>query len=186
MKTHRPLRYVISRASGAAGAARRATPAGTARAQATRGILVPALVLASLGAVVAAWPDHHIGSHVQAGTRQAAPSHALVVRDDSVRSCMIDKSRSTPSASPNTAWMYAASPNTAWMYAASPNTAWMYAVPRRTAWMYVAPRRTAWMYVAPRRTAWMYVTPRRTAWMYVAPAGQVARLRACLRTSRLS
>ena len=186
MKTHRPLRYVISRASGAAGVARREAPAGTARAQAARGILVPALVLASLGAVVAAWPDHHIGSHVQAGTRQAAGSHALVARDDSVRSCMIDKSRSTPSASPNIAWMYAASPNTAWMYTASPNTAWMYAVPRKTAWMYVAQRRTAWMYVAPRRTAWMYVAPRRTAWMYVAPAGQVARLRACLRTSRLS
>ena len=154
MKTHRSLRYVIRRISGSAGAARREPPAGAARAHTARGILVPALVLASLGAAVAASPGY-IGSHVQAGTRQAAGSHALAARDVSVRSCLIGTSPATHSASPNTAWMYVASPNTAWMYA------------------------------VPRKTAWMYAAPRKTAWMYAVRARQLARLRACLTTSRL-
>ncbi len=164
MKTHRSLRYVIRRISGSAGAARRESPEGTARAHTARGILVPALALASLGAALTASPGH-IGSHVQASTHRTAGSHALMARDVSVRSCLIGQSPATHSAPPSTAWMYVASPNTAWMY--------------------VAPRKTAWMYVTPRKTAWMYVAPRKTAWMYAVRPRQLARLRACLGTSRL-
>lgn len=65
METARSLRYVITRTVGPASSARRQLSPRTVRTQATRGILVPSLVLAALGTVAAASPGHVGSSHVR-------------------------------------------------------------------------------------------------------------------------
>jgi hypothetical protein len=77
MKTHRWLRHVIMRTSGSVGSAPREPSTGTVRAWATRGILVLALVMGSLGAAASALPGHGSADHVQASAHQPAASLAL-------------------------------------------------------------------------------------------------------------
>src|SRR6266568_4662345 len=98
MKTHRWLWHVIRRTGGPAGGARREPRAGTARARAARGILVPALVLGSLGATAAASPGTASASNVPVSAHQLA--HSL-------RSC---NALTSP-------WMYT-SVTSPWMYRA--------------------------------------------------------------------
>jgi hypothetical protein len=119
MRTYRSLWHVILRTGRSAGNARREPSAGTVRARATRGILVPALVLGSLGATAAASPGDGSTSHVYASAYQPA---ALSAGADSMSSC-------TTVTSPwmYSPWMY--SPHSPWMY--SPYSPWMY-----SPWMY--------------------------------------------------
>ena len=107
MKTNKLSRYVTMRTGGSVRSARRAPSARTVRAQATRGILVPALMLVSLGAGAAASPGHGIGGYVYASAHQPAHSLALRANADSIESCKIDKMP----------WMYAAIDKMPWMYA---------------------------------------------------------------------
>src|SRR6266571_2699175 len=108
MKTHRWLWHVIRRTGGPAGGARREPRAGTARARAARGILVPALVLGSLGATAAASPGTASASNVPVSAHQLA--HSL-------RSC---NALTSP-------WMYT-SVTSPWMYTAV-TSPWMYRAP---------------------------------------------------------
>lgn len=138
MTTHRSLRYVIRRAPGSARGARGQIPAGTARARVTRGVLVPALVLAGLGLAAAASPGHgisglHWSAHQQAGIR------ALWVRADSQGSCRI-------SGAPRMAVTANKMP---WMYAKTSKMPWMYAVTNRMPWMYAATNKMPWTYATP-------------------------------------
>ena len=96
MNKHRSLRRVIMRTGGPVRSARREPSVRTVRSQAMRGILVPALVLASLGATAAASPGHATSGHVQASAK---------------KSCKTD---SRP-------WIYAAVDNRPWIYAAVGN-----------------------------------------------------------------
>ncbi len=72
MKTHRSLWHVIMRAGGPVGSARHEPPRGTVRARATRGILVLALMLGSLGAAGLALPGHGSAGQAHAGVHQPA------------------------------------------------------------------------------------------------------------------
>ena len=117
MKTHRWLWHVIRRTGGPAGGARREPRAGTARARAARGILVPALVLGSLGATAAASPGTASASNVPVSAHQLA--HSL-------RSC---NALTSP-------WMYT-SVTSPWMYT-SVTSPWMYTAVT-SPWMYRAP-----------------------------------------------
>jgi hypothetical protein len=96
MNKHRSLRRVIMRTGGPVRSARREPSVRTVRSQAMRGILIPALVLASLGATAAASPGHGTSDHIQASAK---------------RSCKID----------NRPWIYAAVDNRPWIYAAVGN-----------------------------------------------------------------
>ncbi len=110
METHRALWHVKPTGRSLA-SARREPSTGTARARAAQGILVPALVLASLGAAAPASPGHGSAGHVHASAHQPADSLALSAGADSMTSCT---THSRP-------WMY--SPGTSsrpWMY--SPGT----------------------------------------------------------------
>jgi hypothetical protein len=77
MSTHRQLLHVSMRTSGSAGGAHRAPSTRTARAWATRGILVLALVLGSLGAVALASPGHHSAGHAHASAHQPATAKSV-------------------------------------------------------------------------------------------------------------
>ena len=130
METARSLRYVITRTVRPASSARRDLSLRTVRTQATRGILVPSLVLAALGTVVVASPGHVSSGHV---------------RSDVVltRACRVG----------HRPWMYAPAIRTGpWAYGSSAisgpqmntitiKTAWMYAIPaiRTRPWMYTPP-----------------------------------------------
>jgi hypothetical protein len=70
MNSHKSFSHVITRASGSTGGAHRAPSTGAVRAWATRGILVLALALGSLGAATAASPAHGKTGHVHASARQ--------------------------------------------------------------------------------------------------------------------
>jgi hypothetical protein len=96
MNKDRSLRRVIMRTGGPVRSARREPSVRTIRSQAMRGILVPALVLASLGATAAASPGHGTSGHVHASAK---------------RSCKID----------NRPWIYATVDNRPWIYAAVGN-----------------------------------------------------------------
>ena len=96
MNKHRSLRRVIMRTGGPVRSARREPSVRTVRSQAMRGILIPALVLASLGATAAASPAHGTSDHIQASAK---------------RSCKTD----------NRPWIYAAVDNRPWIYAAVGN-----------------------------------------------------------------
>lgn len=93
MNKHRSLRRVIMRTGGPVRSARREPSVRTVRSQAMRGILIPALALASLGATAAASPAHGTSGHIQASAK---------------RSCKTD----------NRPWIYAAVDNRPWIYAA--------------------------------------------------------------------
>ncbi len=146
MKTHRWLWHVIRRTGGPAGGARREPRAGTARARAARGILVPALVLGSLGATAAASPGTASASNVPVSAHQLA--HSL-------RSC---NALTSP-------WMYT-SVTSPWMYT-SVRSPWMYTSVTNTSvtspWMYTAVT-SPWMYRAPASGAAAAFRPASLRW----------------------
>jgi hypothetical protein len=78
METHRSLRYMIMWSTRPHGKHRREPPPGVARTQATRGIVIPALVIASLGGAAATVAGQTAGDHAQtnahAATQALAPS----------------------------------------------------------------------------------------------------------------
>lgn len=79
MKTYRSLRHMIIRAEGVHARPRHESPEGTARTRTTRKILVPALVLAGLGAAAAS-PGHGAAGHDQASTHHPTdPIHVTMV-----------------------------------------------------------------------------------------------------------
>jgi hypothetical protein len=114
MHTRRSLRNVITRPGGSVPSARCAPSPGTARAQLTRRMAVPALVLVSVGAIAAASP----------AAAQAAPTQHQA---KSARACATKHQRP---------WMYANSAGRPWMYAAPAGRPWMYAAPAGRPWMY--------------------------------------------------
>jgi hypothetical protein len=85
MKTHRSLWHVTLRTGGSVGSVRREPSRGTVRARATRGILVLALMLGSLGAAALALPGHGSAGHA-ASAHQPADSLALSAGADSMSS----------------------------------------------------------------------------------------------------
>jgi hypothetical protein len=76
MKSHRSLRYTIMWTARPPGRHRREPAPGVARTQATRGIVVPALVLASLGAAAGVVAGQSAGGNVHATAHQSAMSVA--------------------------------------------------------------------------------------------------------------
>jgi hypothetical protein len=74
MKTHRSLRYMIVWTGRSPGRHRREPPPVIARTQAARGIVVPALVLASLGAAAGVAAAQSAGDHVHASAHTSAVS----------------------------------------------------------------------------------------------------------------
>ena len=72
MKSNRSLRYTIMWTARPPGRLRREPPPGVARTHATRGIVVPALVLASLGAAAGVVAGQSAGSGVQVTAHQSA------------------------------------------------------------------------------------------------------------------
>lgn len=74
METHRSLQYVTMRTGEPAGRHRR-EPWWAFRSRVTRGILVLALVLGSLGATAPAWLGHGGAGHVHASAHQPARGH---------------------------------------------------------------------------------------------------------------
>jgi hypothetical protein len=74
MKSHRSLRYMIVWTGRSPGRHRREPQPGVARTQATRGIVVPALVLASLGAAAGIAAGQSAGNQVHATAHPAAQS----------------------------------------------------------------------------------------------------------------
>jgi hypothetical protein len=76
MKSHVSLRHMIMWSGRSPGKHRREPRPGVARTQATRGIVVPALVVASLGAAAGVAAAQSAGDHVSAGTH---PSEATIV-----------------------------------------------------------------------------------------------------------
>jgi len=114
MKILRSLRYVISPV-GEASARAGADPLGTARSGLARGLIIPILLLASLGTMAAALPGHAATS-CRAGT--------------------------APEAGASGPWMYAkAGAAGPWMYARPGGSGpWMYAKPSAAGpWMYAPP-----------------------------------------------
>jgi hypothetical protein len=77
MKTHRSSWLAIMQTGGSVGGVHRAPSKRTVRARATRGILVLALMLGSLGAAVLALPGH--GSAGQAHASVYHPAHSVVL-----------------------------------------------------------------------------------------------------------
>jgi hypothetical protein len=81
METHRSLGYMIMWTSRPHGKHRREPPPGMARTHATRGIVVPALVIASLGGAAATLAGQNAGTHANANAHQSlqalAPSSNL-------------------------------------------------------------------------------------------------------------
>ena len=139
METHRAL-WHVKPTGRSLGSARREPSTGTARARAAHGILVPALVLAGLGAAAPASPGHGSAGHVHASAHQPADSLALSAGADSMTSC---NTHSRP-------WMYSPwASSRPWMY--SPGTSsrpWMYSPGTSSRpWMY-SPGTSSrpWMY----------------------------------------
>jgi hypothetical protein len=78
MKSHGPLRYKPLLVARPVGRHRREPPPGAARVQATRGIVVPALVLASLGGAASVAAGHGIAGTAHASAHQVAESPSVV------------------------------------------------------------------------------------------------------------
>jgi len=154
MKTHKPLRYVVMRTVGSVRNARRVPSARTVRAQATRGILIPALMLVSLGTGAAASAGHGVGGHVHVSAHQPAHSLAHRANTDSIGSCKI--------------WLYAID-NMPWMYAPTASMPWMYAITSMP-WMYKPVAGMPWMYAPTASMPWMYAITS-MPWMYKPVAG---------------
>jgi hypothetical protein len=76
MTTSRSLRYMILWNSRMPGRHRREPPPKAVRTHATRGIVVPALVLASLGSAAGVTAVQSAGSHANAGAHPSAESLA--------------------------------------------------------------------------------------------------------------
>jgi hypothetical protein len=110
METRPTLRSVVERASGTAVRYRRAS---SLSALLTRTIVIPALMLASVGVLGSALP----------GARQAA--HAPLPRTAAVTVCV----HKLP-------WMYATMNKLPWMYATTNKLPWMYARTNKLPWMY--------------------------------------------------
>ena len=120
MHTHRSLRNVITRPNGSVPSARRAPSPGAARAQLTRRMAVPALVLISVGAIAPASP--------------AAAHFAPAQQAKSARACATKHQRP---------WMYAAPAGRPWMYTAPAGRPWMYAKTNGSATIQRACQKTA-------------------------------------------
>jgi hypothetical protein len=88
MRTHGPLLQVRRQAGGPTGTARASAP-GSVPLRLARGILVPALALASLGATAAALPGHGIRGHVHASSHQAARSKTVRLGAGKTKSCKV-------------------------------------------------------------------------------------------------
>jgi hypothetical protein len=165
MKTHRPSRYVILRTGGSVRSARPTAPARTVRAQATRGILAPALMLITLGAGLAASPGHSVAGQIRVSAHQPAQSLAIRATADSMSSCQID--------------------NRLWLYAIE-QMPWMYAPIGKMPWMYAGIGKMPWMYAAVRKMPWMYAGVRKMPWMYAPLAGHTSPARGCVLTFPLT
>lgn len=76
MRTHRSLPYMIVWNGRSPGKHRREPPQGVARTKARRGIVVPALVLASLGAAAGVSSAQSAGDQVHASAHPSAESAA--------------------------------------------------------------------------------------------------------------
>ena len=76
METHRSLGYMIMWTSRPHGKHCREPQPGVARTQATRGIIVPALVIASLGGAAATVAGQSAGDHAHANAHQSAQALA--------------------------------------------------------------------------------------------------------------
>jgi hypothetical protein len=76
METHRSLRYMIMWTSRPHGKHRREPQPGVARTHATRGIVVPALVIASLGGAAATIAGQSAGDHANANAHQSTQALA--------------------------------------------------------------------------------------------------------------
>src|ERR1039457_3231003 len=77
MKTHRSSWHATMQTGGSVGGVHRAPSKRTVRARATRGILVLALMLGSLGAAVLALPGHGSAGQAHAGVHH--PAHSVVL-----------------------------------------------------------------------------------------------------------
>jgi hypothetical protein len=86
MKTHTSLRHVTMRTSGSVGSHRRESPRAMVLARTTRGILVLALMLGSLGVAALASRGHVSAGQVHASTHQPADSPALSTGAESMSS----------------------------------------------------------------------------------------------------
>ena len=130
MDTRGSLRYVIMRTSGPAGSARGQRPPRASRAQATRGILVPALVLASIGTAGAGLAGHAAHDPARAAAAQRPGQETVAARvASSVRTCRTGRAsdRSISRINPNTVWMYAITARSV-RPVISPDTVWMYGI----------------------------------------------------------
>jgi hypothetical protein len=96
MKTHKWLSHVLMRTSGSVGGAHRVPSNGTVRVWATRGILVLALALGSLGAAMSAAQGHGRTGRAQASAHQSASSHAFSAGTGSI----------SPGQASRLPWMY--------------------------------------------------------------------------------
>jgi hypothetical protein len=118
VQTHRSQRYVTMRVGGTARSTRREPWARGIRARATRGIVVPAVMLGVLGAGIAASPAY--ASSVHPGTHHAVRASA------GSKTCKTGKASKTSKAAKKTA---AATPDRPWLYIATavPDRPWLYA-----------------------------------------------------------
>lgn len=160
METLRSLRHVSRQVGG---------PASAVRDQAFRGILVPALVLLSLGATAVASSAHHVSGHVLPSTHQSANHPALQTRADSMKACK-DKMP--------------------WLYKATGSTPRMDAVTTKMPWLYTASTtKMPWLYTTDisSKMPWLYTAnvSRRMPWLYRSPATSKARV-VCLAHRRPS
>jgi hypothetical protein len=106
-----------------AGRSRRAS---SLSARITRKFVVPAVMLASLGAITAASPG---APHPSAGHVRLPRAAALTV-------CVHNR----------LPWMYAGTNKLPWMYASTNQLPWMYAATNKLPWMYAATNKLPWMY----------------------------------------
>jgi hypothetical protein len=131
VKNHRSLRYVTMRVGGTARSARREPWAGSIRAWATRGILVPAVVLGALGAGIAASPAYASGVHASTGSAAGShPARARVAAKACKSSTKTAKSGSKAAKSGSKATKaLVATPARPWIYAPTvvTNRPWIYA-----------------------------------------------------------
>ena len=163
MMNHRSLRYVITPTSGTARSARRDRAKGTASAFVVRGIAVPALVLASLGAVAVATNAVGVsgaraaGAHLTASDYRVAAGPRLAVGGDrAARTAVLARSTSVTSCRAARTAKSAKSARTAKSARSAksavrvvPSIPWMYTVTSPAAkpgviasipWMYVVTR----------------------------------------------
>lgn len=79
MKSHGPLRHRPILIARPVGRHRREPPSGMARKQATRGIVVPALVLASIGGAAAVAAGHGTAGAAHPSSHALAESSSITI-----------------------------------------------------------------------------------------------------------